>query len=733
MLVVIDINQTTPIWATAPDVVNPLFDAYDIRIAELEDIIAKQAAQADAIRESVQSLVTENNQLRQSQLDNLRLLGSSSSMINNDVPLVGGNIKMTLQSELVADLNQRIEMLISENTLLNEQKIVITNELDNYQSELSKKSNELASAVQQIISLTKEKDLLNNRKNQLEFERDEAANQAVAYSDALGKADGELDLSKIRVQQLEKSVHDMEIMVNDTIRELKLVKDKADADCLSYVRRAKQAEDRVRELHILLLTKTKELDSSQEVARKLKRQYQSTCQDAEGMLQVMSGFERQIAEYATREEAVKRILKENTEKMEEVVIEKERIIASERNAQKQIDVLNLEIQKLTSTLASEVEYATQRILSNIDEKVKSYERDIQDLNQRAVDTKIECEQATRDGKAAKIRYEKLYNNFIEERNAKDELVKELEDKLRSNIVLRQEATSHLYDMQELNKELRSTIDKLRYENDDHKNRSLLDKKNYDNELAVLKSNIREVSRDAYDWQRKYHNKSKEMAEYQSSIEHQQTNYEKKFLEEVEIYRRKMHDAERSLKEIEEKNIDSINKTQSVIDSIKEKSALMYSHLETKASNEYMLKNDIINRNNELAATVSELVNDKTVLVKVIEEAKKTIQNLRDEINDNKATISALTQQLSLSFQERDTVTSNALKTITEMNTIKHLTQQSESTRVAYPLLAHDETKSIESDSKYDEDVFFDDPQADEDDINSEITGDDDNDNDDAEF
>lgn len=713
-----------------------MFDAYDIRIAELEDIIAKQSAQADAIRESVQSLVTENNQLRQSQLDNLRLLGSSSSIINNDVPLVGGNIKLTLQSELVADLNQRIEMLISENTLLNEQKVVITNELDNYQSELSKKSNELSSAVQQIISLTKEKELLNNRKNQLEFERDEAANQAVAYSDALGKADGELDISKLRVQQLEKSVHDMEIMVNDTIRELKLVKDKADADCLSFVRRAKQAEDRVRELHILLLTKTKELDSSQEVARKLKRQYQSTCQDAEGMLQVMSGFERQIAEYATRDEAVKRILKENKDKMEEVILEKERIIASERNAQKQIDVLNLEIQRLTSTLASEVEYATQRVLSNINEKVKSYERDIQDLNQRVVDTKIECEQATRDGKAAKSRYEKLYNSFIEERAAKDDLVKELEDKLRSNVILRQEATSHLYDMQEVNKELRTTIDKLRYENDDNKNRASLDKKNYENEVTVLKSNIRELSRDAYDWQRKFHNKSKEMAEYQSSIEHQQTNYDKKFLEEIEIYRRKMHDAERNLKDIEEKNIDSINKTQSVIDTIKEKSALMLSHLETKASNEYMLKNDIINRNNELVATVSELVNDKTVLVKVIEEAKKTIQNLRDEINENKATISALTQQLSQSFQERDTVTSNALKTITELNTIKHLSEQSNVARATYPLLAQDETKSIESDSKYDEDVFFDDPPVDDevagDDDNSD-NSDDDEDNDDDEY
>ena len=52
------------------------------------------------------------------------------------------------------------------------------------------------------------------------------------------------------------------------------------------MRRTKSAEDRVRDLHSLLLQKTQDLDSALEVGRKLRREYHSTRQDAEGMLQV---------------------------------------------------------------------------------------------------------------------------------------------------------------------------------------------------------------------------------------------------------------------------------------------------------------------------------------------------------------------------------------------------------------------------------------------------------------
>ena len=60
------------------------------------------------------------------------------------------------------------------------------------------------------------------------------------------------------------------------------------------MRRTKSAEDRVRDLHSLLLQKTLDLDSALEMGRKLRREYHSTRQDAEGMLQVKKYEQRNI-------------------------------------------------------------------------------------------------------------------------------------------------------------------------------------------------------------------------------------------------------------------------------------------------------------------------------------------------------------------------------------------------------------------------------------------------------
>ncbi len=74
-----------------------------------------------------------------------------------------------------------------------------------------------------------------------------------------------------------------------------------------------------------ILQRTQELDLSQEVARKLRREYQSTRQDAEGMLQVMSGLERQLSEFSSREEEVRRVGKEQKERLEEAFVARDQV------------------------------------------------------------------------------------------------------------------------------------------------------------------------------------------------------------------------------------------------------------------------------------------------------------------------------------------------------------------------------------------------------------------------
>ena len=45
-----------PPWTTADEIVNPLFEAYDTRIAELEKIVETQSSQLEAFHEKVQNL-----------------------------------------------------------------------------------------------------------------------------------------------------------------------------------------------------------------------------------------------------------------------------------------------------------------------------------------------------------------------------------------------------------------------------------------------------------------------------------------------------------------------------------------------------------------------------------------------------------------------------------------------------------------------------------------------------
>ena len=73
------------------------------------------------------------------------------------------------------------------------------------------------------------------------------------------------------------------------------------------------------------MQKSQELDASADVIRKLRREYQSTRQDAEGMLQVMGGLEKQLSEYAAREEEVGRLAKECKEKMEEALLQRDQV------------------------------------------------------------------------------------------------------------------------------------------------------------------------------------------------------------------------------------------------------------------------------------------------------------------------------------------------------------------------------------------------------------------------
>lgn len=199
-------------------------------------------------------------------------------------------------------------------------------ELEQHQSELKRKTLEITQQGQQLMSTINEIKILTIRATEAEKDRELAANQALSYSEAIGKAELEQEQLCEQISILKQKCKDLDGLVAEYKKQLRSVSAKSEDDNNSTFKRVLDAEQRVRELHTLLLTKTQELESANELNRKLRSEYQNTRQDAEGMLQVMTGLERQLNEYASREADVEKQFRISKEKEEETMIFREQVL-----------------------------------------------------------------------------------------------------------------------------------------------------------------------------------------------------------------------------------------------------------------------------------------------------------------------------------------------------------------------------------------------------------------------
>jgi chromosome segregation ATPase len=244
-----------------------------------------------------------------------------------------------LNAELLAEMNERVEILMEENALMVEQKAKLTASLEDLQDELTKRTQELTSMAQHLAATDSQLKSALDRLERAERDREDAAGQTVGYSEELGAVRSELDNLREQLTISSQRYMDAETSLKDVRKQLAATATQAEENNLMNMRRTKVAEDRVRDLHALLLQKTQEIDSANEVIRKLRREYQSTRQDAEGMLQVMSGLERQVADYHSREEEVERLAKESRERAEDALSARDQALAREQLMQKEVDRL----------------------------------------------------------------------------------------------------------------------------------------------------------------------------------------------------------------------------------------------------------------------------------------------------------------------------------------------------------------------------------------------------------
>ena len=252
---------------------------------------------------------------------------SSSSSDDNDddiddddeTPLGG------LKEELVNELNERMEILMTENSLINEQKGLLVGELEAFQRELELRTQEFDEVSNKCMELESQTSQLQHLLQQTENDRDSAASKAIHFSENLGSVQAQFDTLKSDHHGLRKKCEQLERLLQEEKIKYQQYKAQVDKEGVDCVILAQRAEERAQELKNQLNNKTTEFESTQEILRKLRREYQSTRQDAEGMLQVMSSLERQVAEYTAKEEEVAALSRECTEKVEDALTVRDQV------------------------------------------------------------------------------------------------------------------------------------------------------------------------------------------------------------------------------------------------------------------------------------------------------------------------------------------------------------------------------------------------------------------------
>jgi myosin protein heavy chain len=239
-----------------------------------------------------------------------------------------------LNDEFIAEMEKRVEILMAENAVMMEQKVVLTEEFDKCRADIATYQEELTILSQQYNVIKQENADNKTMLAQAERDRAKATEEVAKASEALAKAEVEVDELKQQLFVLTEKNHRTDDELGETRRALKDLSDRAESEGFACVRRTKAAEDRVRELQGVLLIKTQELDVAQDTLSKLRREYQSTRQDAEGLLQVMAGLERQLTEYAAREAEVERVEKECKDRIEEATIARDQALAREHQFQR---------------------------------------------------------------------------------------------------------------------------------------------------------------------------------------------------------------------------------------------------------------------------------------------------------------------------------------------------------------------------------------------------------------
>lgn len=319
-----------PPWLSEPGMMSPLLKAYDGRIAELREAFERREQDFRTLSDQMETILAENEELRSAQRRHVEgILGSGGDGVGAAGVGLG-------RAEEAAELNERLDTLFAENSVLVQQNNVLKEEASRLQAycdarnaEMSKLTEVMQEAGESVSrSEARIKDL-EGAKAACEAEALEKATLLASAEESLASARSAFQTAEGANAKLVKQVADYKAALLEKSRLL-------DSEREGLTAKVHSGAERIHELQGLLGAKTEDCDALQKRLRDATRELETVRADAEGMVQVLSGLERQIEDFAAKEASLTAAKRDCSRRVDDALLERDRAVALERQSREEL-------------------------------------------------------------------------------------------------------------------------------------------------------------------------------------------------------------------------------------------------------------------------------------------------------------------------------------------------------------------------------------------------------------
>lgn len=419
------LDDIIPPWAANVVLMSPLLLAYDNRLHELEVNLDRSRGYIEELTETLKKLTTENSALRD-EMDRKWREMIEKEKKGFDSGFMGSGFYVEEKNEL----QNRLDLQTTENTILLEK-------LD-----IFKKRNEILEAFAREKEEIAEKCVYENKslkgelRNLQIIEEDVRAQKEIA-EDKLKRANERLGTLE---REREQQITDLNKLQND----VRITQQQAHYYRKAYeemeVKKTEEIEILVQDAHNLsirekemsnkTMMQERELEEAKEQAFHYKREFESLRTECDNILKVMEDYEQKIVNFQQKEESVNNLVRDSKQRVEEAILERDRVVIKEQHYIKTIERLQESLRTEQSEQRNKYESLLESLRNKNQAMIKKRDEEVSEVYQKLLTFQTSSERNQREVSSLKSELSKLEDMLQDEQKRSNQRLSEYEKRFR---------------------------------------------------------------------------------------------------------------------------------------------------------------------------------------------------------------------------------------------------------------------------------------------------------------